>query len=88
MSWWRRDEVMITHPSGLVACANGSSPTWRMRNACFHMLKGKVYARLYGPQPFIREYRIADGESSTRDLETGECIDKDKRNAARIVPSK
>ena len=72
MAWWRSNSVQITHlPSGVSVRADGRPSLHRMRDACWRMLRGKLYAKRYGPEPLVRCYEIPDGAWTTHELDGG-----------------
>jgi hypothetical protein len=76
--------VRLTHhPTGYVIECDCSASQYRNRQYCYSMLKGKLYANLYGPQQLVRNYVIPDGVATIPELETGSCIDDAKRNKGR-----
>jgi hypothetical protein len=81
MAWgWPYTDVQVTHlPTGLRARVNEMRSQWRSREAAFRMLRGMLWRKSMGPQPLVRSYEIPDGAFTIPDLETGACIDRNKR---------
>ena len=76
--------VRLAHLStGHVVECDRSNSQHKNRKACYSMLKGILYAKLYGPQQLVRSYIIPDGAPTIPELETGSCIDNAKRNKGR-----
>lgn len=74
MSWWRPNEVRITHlPTGHVTRAeqpNGS--LHKLRARAMAMLRGKLAAPVsQGPQDIVRCYEMPDGAWTTPELDGG-----------------
>lgn len=66
MSWWRQDEVKITHlPTGHVVRAEFGRSIFKMRERCVDMLRGKLWAWPKGPpaeMPLVRSYDLTGGD--------------------------
>lgn len=77
MSWWRPNEVRITHlPTGHVAQAdqmNGS--LHKLKARAMRMLRSKLAAPpAYGPPAVVRCYEIPEGAWTTPELDGGVYI--------------
>jgi hypothetical protein len=76
---WPYSSVRVTHlSSGISATANEARSQHRCYQRALHMLKGKLWRMVMGPQPLVRSYEIPDDVQTIPDLETGACIDRSK----------
>jgi hypothetical protein len=72
MSWWRPNEVRITHlPSGhVVRAEKPNGGLYRLREIAMRMLRAKLAAPVnYGPPRLVRCYEMPEGAWTTPELD-------------------
>lgn len=81
MGFGRDSYVTVTHlPTGIVVKGSMERSQVKNRDSAMARLKGMLWARTHAPRTnkLRRTYVIPDGERTIPDLETGDCVARNR----------